>query len=158
LLQLQTTYIWVAFCVLWPEARGASLAHTHKDTGEVTSVVTMSLDGGCPEDGGSVGDSIARDITDIAQDDWTSYSGTKYWDNGWVTRGDKPSSNHIWQDGEWVFSTAHFSFQVRMQRLALLNQSDWMGICANKIIPGYDLSGHLIGKGMILLGGTRGGP
>jgi len=101
------------------------LAYTHKDTGEVTSVVTMSLDGGCPEDGESVGDSIVRDITDIAQDDWTSYTETKYWDNGWVTRGDKPSSNHIWQDGEWVFSIVHFSFQIRMQRLALLNQSDW---------------------------------
>jgi hypothetical protein len=33
-----------------------------------------------------------------------------------------------------------------------------LGICANKIIPWYDLIGHLIGKGMILLGGTRGGP
>ena len=88
------------------------LAYTHKDTGEVTSVVTMSLDGGCPEDGESVGDSIVRDITDIAQDDW-------------VTRGEKPSSNHIWQDGEWVFNVVHFSFQVRIRRLELLNQSDW---------------------------------
>ena len=26
-----------------------------------------------------------------------------------------------------------------------------LGICANKIIPGYDLIGHIIGKGMILL-------
>jgi hypothetical protein len=33
-----------------------------------------------------------------------------------------------------------------------------LGICANKIIPWYDLIGHLIGKGMILLGGARGGP
>jgi hypothetical protein len=33
-----------------------------------------------------------------------------------------------------------------------------LGICAKKIIPWYDLIGHLIGKGMILLGGTRGGP
>jgi hypothetical protein len=31
-------------------------------------------------------------------------------------------------------------------------------ICANKIIPWYDLIGHLIGKGMILFGGARGGP
>jgi hypothetical protein len=33
-----------------------------------------------------------------------------------------------------------------------------LGMCANKIIPGYDLIGNLVGKGMILLGGTWGGP
>jgi hypothetical protein len=35
----------------------------------------------------------------------------------------------------------------------------FMGMCANKIIPGYDLIGNLVGKGMVLLlGGTWGGP
>jgi hypothetical protein len=35
----------------------------------------------------------------------------------------------------------------------------YLGICANKITPGYELIGHIIGKGMILLaGGARGGP
>jgi hypothetical protein len=33
-----------------------------------------------------------------------------------------------------------------------------VGMCANKIIPQYDLIGHLIGKRMILLGRTQGGP
>ena len=34
----------------------------------------------------------------------------------------------------------------------------FLGMCANKIIRTYDLIGDLIGKRMILLGGTRGGP
>jgi hypothetical protein len=33
-----------------------------------------------------------------------------------------------------------------------------MGMCANKIMPGFDLIGNLVGKGVILLGGTWGGP
>ena len=41
---------------------------------------------------------------------------------------------------------------------SMLRYTRSLGICANKIIPGYDLIGQLIGKGMILLGGTRGGP
>jgi hypothetical protein len=33
----------------------------------------------------------------------------------------------------------------------------WVGMYANKIIRTYDLIGNIIGKGMILLGGTWGG-
>jgi hypothetical protein len=33
-----------------------------------------------------------------------------------------------------------------------------LGMCANKITPGCDLIGNLVGRGTVLLGGTEGGP